>query len=206
MRVIWAGPADIPKVALTFDDGPTPGITDGILDLLHAAHARATFFVLGQRIANGNGRARELLKRMVLEGHEVGNHGFTHTSVTQLGRSAVEREVAATQQAVYAACGFAPRWFRPPGGAITFNDLRQLSVTDVSGIVMWSLDPVDWSTPPREVLWRRVATGVRPGSIILLHDTHRETLEALPVLIDLLQARGYELVTVSELIGGTPAP
>jgi peptidoglycan-N-acetylglucosamine deacetylase len=200
VRVIWSGSPTAKRVALTFDDGPRPGVTEHVLDLLDDAGARATFFVVGQRIVSGGEKARALLRRMRDEGHEIGNHSYSHPNVARLGIAELHREIARTDEAIDAACGIRPRMFRPPGGGLDFNAVRSLASTGLEGVVLWSIDPSDWKNPSRGETWQRVATALHPGAIILLHDTHEETLRALPLLLDLIQARGFEIVTVSDLV------
>lgn len=200
VRVIWSGSPSTRRVALTFDDGPRPGITEHVLDLLNDADAHATFFVVGQSVAGGGDRARALLRRMRDEGHEIGNHSYSHPNVARLGVAELHREISRAEESIEAACGVRPRLFRPPGGGMDFNAVRSLASTGLSGVVLWSIDPSDWKDPSRDVVWRHVADALHPGAIILLHDTHEETLRGLPLLLDLIQARGFEIVTVSELV------
>jgi peptidoglycan/xylan/chitin deacetylase (PgdA/CDA1 family) len=175
-------------------------VTDRVLDLLDAAGAHATFFVVGQRVQSGDEKSRALLRRMRDEGHEIGNHSFSHPNVARLGIAELHREVSRTADVIEDACGIRPRLFRPPGGGMDFSAVRSLASTELEGVVLWSVDPSDWKGHSREVTWQRIADALHPGAIILLHDTQEETLRALPLLLDLIQARGYEIVTVSELI------
>ena len=199
VRVAWSGPP-VRRVALTFDDGPHAAFTPAILDLLAQSGARATFFVVGRRVEAGGAEARDLLLRMTAEGHEIGNHSFSHAAASRLGRAALHREIERTQEVVRDITGVSPRLFRPPGGAMDFDAVRSLAATEMEIVAMWSVDPLDWAHPGKERLWSRIGDAVAPGSIILLHDIHESTVRALPLLIDLLQAKGYELVTVSELL------
>ncbi|RMH58282.1 MAG: polysaccharide deacetylase family protein [Candidatus Hydrogenedentota bacterium] len=196
VEVTWSGPTDVPRVAVTFDDGPDPRWTPRVLDILSYADAHATFFVLGERV-EGN---EKILKRMLDEGHEIGSHGFHHHAFTKLSSQQRILEISMAGDAIEKGCGVPPVLFRPPGGSISFSVLRDLSRTDVELVVMWSIDPKDWMKPGERKIWERIGREVEPGSIILLHDTHRSTVEALPVLLDLLQARGFDLVTVSDLL------
>jgi peptidoglycan/xylan/chitin deacetylase (PgdA/CDA1 family) len=199
VRVAWSGPA-ARRVALTFDDGPHATFTPAILDLLAASGARATFFVVGRRVEQSGAAGRAILNRMITEGHEIGNHSWSHAIASRLSRAALHAEIERTQEIVRQATGFSPRLFRPPGGGMDFTAVRSLAATEMEIVVMWSIDPLDWTKPGRERIWSRVGDAAAPGSIILLHDIHEETVKALPLLIDLLQAKGYELVTVSELL------
>ncbi len=201
VRVVWSGAADRPRVALTFDDGPSLDHTPRVLDLLRDAGCRATFFVVGQRVESSGAGGREILRRMIAEGHEIGNHSFVHGHAPRLSALSLKKDLERCQEAVVNACGARPRLYRPPGGGIDFSVVRSLASTEIEAVVMWSVDPSDWMSPGRETIWRRVAAGLQPGAVILLHDTGRDTLRALPLIIDMIQARGYEIVTVSELIG-----
>ncbi len=200
VRVAWSGPSERPRVALTFDDGPNPSATGAVLDLLRECGAKGTFFLVGQRLEGGGEAAGALVRRMRDEGHEIGNHSWSHPNISRLSHAEIRRQIERTQVAIDRVAGVRPTLFRPPGGALDFAAVRSLAGTEIRDVVMWSVDPSDWARPGRDRIWRRVADAVQPGSIILLHDTHGETLNALPLLLDLLQARGYELVTVSELL------
>lgn len=207
IRVAWSGvPAGAgarPRVALTFDDGPHAAATSRVLDLLGECGARATFFVVGQRVEAGGASAAALLRRMNAEGHEIGNHSWSHPNISRLSHAGIREQVERTQGAIERACGFRPVLFRPPGGAMDFAAVRSLAGTEIRDVAMWSVDPSDWARPGRERIWRRVADAAQDGSIILLHDTHEETVRALPVILDLLQARGFAIVTVSEVLQPT---
>lgn len=143
---------------------------------------------------------RRLLRRMKAEGHEIGNHSLTHRNMASLSSSERVNEIRQVQAMVAKIVGVAPRLFRPPGGNATFPMVRDIAETEIEAIVMWSIDTRDWSDPGRERIWREVEQHAANGSIILMHDTKQGTLEALPLVVDLLEARGFELVTVTELI------
>lgn len=191
------------RVALTFDDGPSPAHTPALLELLAERGARATFFLIGKRA-----RAHpELARRIVSEGHEVGNHGWSHIPLPLLSPEAMTREVAAGGHAVTEAAGTVPRCFRPPNGWITPRSLavvRRLGYTPVLGDVY----PRDVSRPGTEVLVRHVLRRVGPGSIVILHDgggwrasgDRRQSVAAAARIADALAGEGYTLVTVSALI------
>jgi len=137
---------------------------------------------------------------MLDEGHEIGNHSYSHLNAAHLSNSALQQDVELTQRIIESACGYRPILYRPPGGGIDFPAVRSLASTDIQTVVMWSIDPMDWQRPGRKKIWKYIADNLSPGAIILLHDTHIDTIKALPLLIDLIQARGYEIVTVSELL------
>ncbi|TGE33456.1 polysaccharide deacetylase family protein [Desulfosporosinus sp. Sb-LF] len=180
-------------VALTFDDGPDPIDTPDVLDILKEREVKATFFVLGQAAqSNPN-----LLKRLVKEGHEIGNHSFDHDYQQ---RRLVE-QINQTDKEVFAATGTHTHYYRPPGG---FLSKYQLETIKNNGrvVALWSVDSKDWRNPGVKQIVDNVMKNVFPGSIILLHDGgyHRiQTVKALGPIIDALKDRGYRLATLSEL-------
>lgn len=180
-------------VALTFDDGPDPIDTPDILDILKEKEVRSTFFVLGKAAES----YPILLKRLVKEGHEIGNHSFNHDFQQ---RHLVE-EMNHTDQVVFAATGSHTYFYRPPGG---FVSQAQLETTNRNGhvVVLWSVDSKDWTNPGVNRIVNNVMKNVFPGSIILMHDggyQRTQTVKALGPIIDALRARGYRFVTLSEL-------
>jgi peptidoglycan/xylan/chitin deacetylase (PgdA/CDA1 family) len=183
-------------VALTFDDGPVPG-TARLLDILRIRGVRATFFVLGSQVAAHPG----LLQREFAEGHEIGNHSYTHADLCHLPGAGARAEMGRTQQAVRRVTGRTPVLFRPPYGA---TDARVAAVARRNHLaqIMWAVDPLDWRDRDPALIERRVVRGTRRGSIILLHDIHPTTVSAVPGIIGTLNRRGYVFVTVSELYGG----
>ncbi|SDH27366.1 Peptidoglycan/xylan/chitin deacetylase, PgdA/CDA1 family [Sinosporangium album] len=187
-------------VALTFDDGPGK-LTRRLLDDLAARQAKATFFVVGRMIeADGP----DTLRRMVAEGHELGNHTWDHPSLPSLSRAGVKSQMVRTQKAVSAAVGVKMQIMRPPYGAT--NDSVAVSMRDLGlAQILWNVDTVDWRDRNPAVVFKR-AVKAPPGSIVLMHDIHKTTVEAVPPMLDALLAKGYTFVTVSELYGKAPAP
>lgn len=185
-----------PYVALTFDDGPSGSLTPQVLDILKRHDARATFFVLGQNAA----RHQSILARAAAEGHEIGNHSYSHIKMTGAGKERVCREMERTNAVIEAATGRAPRVMRPPYGATNSNLVSMLSNNYGLTSVLWDVDTRDWQRPGVNVVVRRAVGEARPGSIILLHDIHPPTLAAVEDIVTGLQARGFRLVTVSQLI------
>jgi len=180
-------------VALTFDDGPDPIDTPAVLDILKEKKAKATFFVLGQAAQSNP----YLLKRLILEGHEIGNHSFKHDYQQ---RHLVE-EMNQTDQEVFAATGTHTYFYRPPGG---FVSLSQLETIKNNGhvVTLWSVDSKDWRNPGVKQIVDNVVKNVFPGAIILMHDggyQRTQTVKALGPIIVALRAEGYRLVTLSEL-------
>jgi peptidoglycan/xylan/chitin deacetylase (PgdA/CDA1 family) len=188
------------KIALTFDDGPWPGITDRIVGELQKREIPATFFMLGERVEAAPTLAREVLSR----GHEIGNHTFSHAKLSSLPRARVEEEVQRCLDALAHHVNYRPVWFRPPYGALR-KDQAELIASKGMGIVYWSVDTRDWSQPGIEHIINVVLKETAPGSIVLLHDLHRQTADALPRILDGLVTRGFEFATVSGLLG-SPFP
>ena len=202
------------KVALTFDDGPDPEWTPQILDILKAKHVHATFFIIG-----GNAEANpSLVQRILAEGHEIGNHTFTHPNLADTPDTAVELELNATQRLFEALTGRSMRLFRPPylGDAEPTDEDEIIPVEIAQNLgyitVGEHIDPVDWGLPGASVIVKRSLASLHStnpdlrGSIILLHDAggdRSQTVEALGPLIDALRAQHYEIVPVSELAGFT---
>nr|WP_277628123.1 polysaccharide deacetylase family protein [Arsenicicoccus dermatophilus] len=187
-------PVDCRKVrclALTFDDGPGKH-TAAILDTLAAHKARATFFTLGPAVK----AAPQTMRRMRQLGMAVGNHTWTHRQLTRLPAQTVTQEITRTTNAIRSATGAAPVAVRPPYGAF---DRR----TPHAGLpfVLWDVDTEDWKNRNAAVTTRRALAGARRGSIVLMHDIHPSTAQALPGIVKTLQRQGYVLVTVPELLG-----
>ena len=190
------GLAEGMKVAITFDDGPNPKLTPQILAELAKRKIHSTFFVIGRNV-----KARpELAKAMVEAGHEVANHTFTHPTLSKLSDAAVADELRRSQDTLHAATGVTPNLFRPPYGAFKRNQ-AMLAVAEKLDILMWSVDPRDWARPGVEKIQDTIKAETKPGGIVLLHELHTQTLEALPAVLDDLQARGFQLVTISEVLG-----
>jgi peptidoglycan-N-acetylglucosamine deacetylase len=190
----------VPAVALTFDDGPG-AVTGALLDVLRRHRARATFNVLGDRIA---GR-ESLLRRAVSEGHEIGVHGWIHRDHRD-GVADAAAGAARTAELVLAVCGVRPRLFRPPFG-LTNRRLDLAVARHGVTTVLWDVDPHDFEEPGAEAIVDRILAAVRPGSIVMLHDDRpalSPTAEAVEVLIPALRRRGLRVVTASELIGREP--
>jgi len=180
-------------IALTFDDGPDPIDTPEVLDILKEKKVQATFFVLG-KAAQAN---PYLLKRLIIEGHEIGNHSFNHDYQQ---RRLIE-EIKLTDQEVFASTGTHTYFYRPPGGLIS---KIQLETVNKNGhiVALWSVDSKDWRNPGVKQIVDNVIKNVFPGAIILLHDggyQRTQTVKALGPMIDALRDRGYRLTTLSGL-------
>ncbi|MEV5568575.1 polysaccharide deacetylase family protein [Spirillospora sp. NPDC052269] len=186
--------AQLKCVALTFDDGPGP-YTAHLLDVLKGAGARATFFMLGQNV----GGHRAEVRRMVLEGHQLGNHSWSHPQLTGLSSKAVRSQVQRTQKAIYdASGGVTPTLFRPPYGATNARVGKAIGMPEI----VWDVDSLDWR-------YRSVARNIRVGTrepkkgdVVLFHDIHKTTVQAIPRVLAGLKKRGFTFVTVGELTAG----
>ncbi len=199
------------RVALTFDDGPDPDFTAQILDTLKSRNAIASFFVIGRQVQ----RLPELARRMANEGHEIGNHTWSHPDLAGLSESAIKMELATTGRVIEAVTGRRPMLFRPPyiGDArpSTIERLRPMAVANTLGyrVAGLEVDARDWEQSDPQAI---IATTLRElqrgtGHIVLLHDAGGDrtpTVAALGPLIDLLRARGYTLSTVAGLLDAAP--
>ncbi|MEI2649921.1 MAG: polysaccharide deacetylase family protein [Dermatophilaceae bacterium] len=182
-------------VALTFDDGPGAH-TSRLLTSLDAAGVKATFFVLGQNVAVNPA----VIKRMAASGHVVANHTWDHRDLKKLSGADITSEVTRTNQAITAATGSGTTLLRPPYGSFG-QPVRGLG----QAIIMWDIDTLDWKFRNVDEVITRGMTGVKAGSIILMHDIHATTVDAVPGLIAKLKAAGFTLVTVPQLLG-SPTP
>ena len=185
-------------VALTFDDGPWPGQTDALLDILAERNVPATFFMLGSRVK----AAPDVARRVYESGHLLGNHSFRHRRFDEVSADAMRSEIRRANAEIQAATGVAPRWFRAPGGHMTeaaYSEIRQLGMRTA----LWTVDPADWRDDvAASTVVSNVLKAAKPGAVILLHDgggSQSQTIAALPHIIDGLRAQGYEFVTLDEL-------
>ena len=190
-----------PVVALTFDDGPRDPYTAQILDVLRDQGVVATFFLIGENVV----RHPRLARRIVREGHAVGNHSFTHRSLPALADGQIRDEIENAAQAIKAATGLRPSLLRPPYGAMDSRLRGPRSIPAARGhtVVLWSAQASDWSTRSAQRVALRTLTQVRPGSIVLLHDgggDRRHVVTATRWMVANLSRRGFKLVTVPELL------
>ena len=182
----------IKRVALTFDDGPDAKVTPQILSVLKKYEAKATFFMIGKNVSKN----QAIVKQMVEDGHEIGNHTWNHPKLIKLSKASVKQEVDRTSNAIYEAIAQNPTVFRPPYGS-TNDQVR--SVISMPSI-LWSIDTLDWKHRRAEKILSYVKASAKDGSIILMHDIHQSTADGLENVILYLQKQGYELVTVSEIL------
>ena len=187
---------DGPYIAMTFDDGPSPETTPRLLDILKQRNIKATFFMIGQNAE----RNPAIVKRILAEGHEIGNHSWTHPQLSKLSDDRVTEEINKTQNAIKDASGYTPVLMRPPYGAITARQKDWIEKQFGLSVIIWSVDPFDWKRPGASVIEQRILAGARPGAIVLSHDIHKQTVDAMPATLDALAAKGFKFVTVSQLI------
>jgi peptidoglycan-N-acetylglucosamine deacetylase len=192
---------DGPYIAMTFDDGPSATLTPKLLDLLAAHHIKATFFVIGENVAEHP----EIVARAAREGHEIANHSWSHPNLAKLSDESVRRQLWRTDDAIKNATGKRPALLRPPYGSVTEREKRWIHDEFGYQIVLWDVDPYDWKRPGPAVVRHRILQETRPGSIVLSHDIHPGTIEAMPSTFEALEAKGFKFVTVSELIRAAAA-
>ena len=182
-------------IALTFDDGP--GIyTDKLLSYLQSYKAKATFFMIGPSAQ----RHPSIVKRVFDNGHQIGNHTWSHPSLPGLSPEQVQNEISSTNNILQGITGVKPTTLRPPYGATNAAVQRVASNLGMSSI-LWSVDTRDWADRNSAVVCNRAVSNVRSGSIILLHDIHPTSVEAVPCILRNLTSRGFRFVTVSQLLG-----
>lgn len=179
-------------VALTFDDGPNPNTTPVALELLKKYNAKATFFMVGRSVA-GN---EDIIKQVVAEGHQIGNHSWSHPLLTKISLEEAKSQINDTTEALKKASGQDVHIMRPPYGGI--NSTIQAAVDQ--SFILWNIDTLDWKNRNTASIMREIRK-TQPGSIILMHDIHQTSIDALPTVLQYLTEQGFELVTVEELMG-----
>ncbi len=196
------GPRNMRKVALTFDDAPDPRFTPAILDILAQYDVCATFFIVGNRAQ----KHPQLVQRIQREGHTIGNHSYDHAVMSKLSLSGYRKQIWSTDAILKNIIGYSPRYVRPPYGELLPQQVRWSKQAGYT-IVNWDVDSVDWKNSPSSAVLRNIKKTLQPGSIILQHAGGGDgqdlsgTVKALPQLILLLRNKGYELVTLPELLG-----
>jgi peptidoglycan/xylan/chitin deacetylase (PgdA/CDA1 family) len=181
-------------VALTFDDGPDPTLTPKILSELEAKSAVATFFVVGSRVQQWPDPVRQA----AADGDEIGNHSWDHPVLPSLGNDAVVSELTRTDAVINKAIGHDPDVARAPYGSMS----PRVASLSPRRYIAWNIDTLDWKYPDANYITNAALKAVS-GSIILMHDIHPRTVDAVPGIIDGLRARGFQLVTVAQLLSGT---
>ncbi len=181
-----------PKLAVTFDDGPSSICTGRLLDGLKERKVKATFFLIGEYAEQNP----ELVKRIHEEGHLIGNHTYHHVDISRMSDEEAAAEIKKTDDVIYALTNQHVKYIRPPFGAWQKDLELEMEVLPV----MWSVDPLDWTTENVDEIVNKVVTEVKEDDIILLHDCYDSSVDAALRIIDILIKEGYEFVTVDELI------
>ncbi|MCM3490594.1 polysaccharide deacetylase family protein [Alkalihalophilus marmarensis] len=198
--VVWEVKTKHQMVALTFDDGPDIRYTNTILDLLAEHNASATFFVVGNRVEE----APEVAKRIIKEGNEIANHTNTHPNLSTLSQSELDKEIKDAEQAIFNVTGARPNLFRPPLGLYNDEIVHNIRENDYIAVMWsWHQDTYDWRNPGVEAIVNKVLKNITNGDIILFHDyggDRSQTVKALAIILPELQKKGYQFVTVSELL------
>ena len=182
-------------IALTFDDGPGP-YTAHLLDVLDQYGAKATFFLIGSKVSSQANVVRSIHAR----GHQLGNHSWSHPELPKLPVDQIAGEIDRTNDAIKQATGVTPAILRPPYGAVNGVVLEQLRLRGMSSI-LWSVDTRDWADRNSDIVCSRAVAGARPGAIILMHDIHQTSVNAVPCILSALKQQGYSFVTVQGLLG-----
>ncbi|GFN35476.1 polysaccharide deacetylase family protein [Tepidimicrobium xylanilyticum] len=200
-RIVNQGPKNEKVIALTFDDGPHPKFTNEILDILKEYDIKATFFVLGKFAET----YPEIIIRQWEEGHEIGNHTYSHVDAKSVSKKILYEEYKKTQEIIENLVNNRPKLFRPPYGSFDSQALDIMEM-DNSIMILWSShqDSKDWSNPKVDEIVNTTLSNIKNGDIILFHDyvyyNKSNTVEALKIIIPELIDRGYKFVTISELL------
>lgn len=182
------------KIAITFDDGPGEEGTEEILQSLAEYDAKATFFMLSQSAE----KYPDLAKKVADQGHEIANHSITHPDLKKVDEGQAKEEIETSKETITDITGKEPTLFRPPYGSYS-ETVTDIAAESNQNIVLWSLDTRDWESLNAEQMYENVVDNTKPGSIILMHDIHHATADAVPDILKELSDEGYEFVTVSEL-------
>ena len=177
-------------IALTFDDGPRRETTERLLDSLRQRGVPATFFLIGEQIP-GN---EDLVERMAREGHQIGNHTWSHKRLPESDQAGVLEEIRRGEAQLEAVLGPGDYWLRPPYGLLEGVEGIE------TPIIRWSVDPRDWESRDAQAVTEHVLSHAEPGAIVLLHDIYESSVEAAEALVDALRREGYTFVTVEQLL------
>jgi peptidoglycan/xylan/chitin deacetylase (PgdA/CDA1 family) len=185
-----------PHIAITFDDGPHGVQTPRLLKMLRDRGIRATFFVVGSCVAENPEVARQIIK----EGHEIANHSWSHPNLGKMGTESVRDQLGRTHNVIKQEVEVAPAVMRPPYGNFTTQQRAWAFATWGYQTIMWDVDSLDWKHRSPGKTESIILANTKPGSIILCHDIHATTIDAMPSTLDKLIAKGFKFATVSELI------
>ena len=183
-----------PVVALTFDDGPNASSTPILLDGLKERKVRATFFLIGENVEKDENE--KIVKRMYEEGHLIGNHTYTHCNLSKLETGEAKKELEQTDTVIEKITGKQPVFVRAPYGELPVDSEQDLNRIYIG----WTVDPLDWMTEDVSRITQSVLEKVEPGDIILLHDSYLRSVQAALRIVDALQGKGYEFITVDQMI------
>ena len=181
-----------PQIALTFDDGHSDACTPRLLDGLKERGVKATFFLIGENAKENP----ELVKRLDEEGHLIGNHTYHHVEITKVSDEEAKKEILDTNKVITSITGKSVEYMRPPFGLWQRNLEMEIEVLPV----MWTIDPLDWTTENVDEIVNTVVTEAEENDIILLHDCYDSSVDAALRIIDILQKKEFEFVTVDQLI------
>lgn len=179
-------------IGITFDDGPGP-YTDQLLQTLAAHNVRATFFMVGTQVQ----RFPEVAKDVASAGMQIGNHSWNHDDLTTLGASGAAADITQANDLIEQTTGVRPELMRPPYGSTNSSIVNAVGMPEI----LWSVDPEDWKYRDSDYVANYVSAHAERGDIVLMHDIHQTTVNAVPRILDNLQAQGYTLVAVDTLLG-----
>jgi peptidoglycan/xylan/chitin deacetylase (PgdA/CDA1 family) len=183
-------------VMLTFDDGPHPDITPKILDILKSKRIRATFFVLGMKVADN----QQILSRMIEEGHEVAAHGWNHNAITKISHPHLINNLNQTKNAIYTATKRVPVVYRPPFGLSNAEINTYITKEQKMKVILWSIDSKDYEITDPSIIANNIIESTDPGDVILCHDVHQHTIQAVQLIVDGLTKADYEFLTLSQVL------
>ena len=182
-----------PRIALTFDDGPSE-VTNRVLDVLEVAGAKATFFVLGERVEHYTSE----LRRMAAGGFQIGNHTWSHEYISRISEEELRSTITRTNDVIREACGVTPTVMRPPGG-VWSNDALDVLADMGFPAVFWHTDPRDWETEDALSIIDSVFHNVLAEDVVIMHDLYESTADAVEAIVPEFVSHGIELVTIDEL-------
>jgi peptidoglycan-N-acetylglucosamine deacetylase len=194
-------PVSEPYIAITFDDGPSPQNTPRLLAMLRERNIKATFYLVGSNVDH----YPDVVRQILAEGHEIGSHSYTHPNLSKMSDEGIREQLTKTRDAIARAAGVQPRTLRPPYGALNQRQREMVNREFGYPIILWQVDPNDWQRPGSAVVTSRILSATTPGSIILAHDIHAATVDAMPATLDGLLKKGFKFVTVSQLLAMQPA-
>ena len=189
-KVVWEEGSK--KIALTFDDGPHPFYTHQLIQGLRERNVKATFFITGKNVE----AYPDIVREMYEDGHLIGNHTYNHTQLTARNAESFKQEIIQTNQAIKEVTGTDTIYIRPPYGSWNKEFEKELNMFPV----LWTVDPLDWCSNDVSGIVKKVTSQVKENDIILMHDQYKTTVTAALKVVDELQEKGYEFVTVEELL------